>query len=180
MSPTPDGQQVGEHAGVTFTVRGADCIDLLEPLWLHLFDHHASTGNAGIRAIDRAASWPRRRKLYESLFEEPETFVVLAERQGVPVGYTLCHLREGPDDTWDTGDNIGEVETLVVRPDLRGSGVGSALMDAAESELARRGAHDVLTAVMEGNDRVRDFYLRRGMRPTVTYLMRLGSPEEVQ
>ncbi|MFL6180683.1 MAG: GNAT family N-acetyltransferase [Actinomycetes bacterium] len=174
MSPTPDGQQVGSHAGITFTVRGADCIDVLEPLWLHLFDHHASTGNAGIRSIDRSQSWPRRRKLYESLFAEPGTFVILAERDGEPVGYALCHLREGPDDTWDTGDWLGEIETLVLTPEARGNGVGTALMDAAEAELGRRGARDIMTAVMEGNDRIRDFYLRRGMRPTVTYLIRLA------
>ena len=62
-------------------------------------------------------------------------------------------------------------------PEVRGDGVGSALMDAAEAELARRGAPDVLTAVMEGNERTRQFYERRGMQPTVTYLMRLAPRE---
>ena len=177
MAATPDGQQIGSHAGVTFTVRGADCIDVLEPLWLHLFDHHESTGNAGIRSIDRTESWPRRRQLYESLFEADDTFVVLAERDGTPVGYAFCHLRQGPDDTWDSGDVLGEVETLVLAPEVRGDGAGTALMDAAEAELGRRGARDMMTAVMVGNDRVMDFYLRRGMQPTVTYLMRLA-PEQ--
>jgi ribosomal protein S18 acetylase RimI-like enzyme len=171
---TPDGEQVGSHAGVTFVVRGSDCLDVLEPLWLHLFDFHLSTGNAGIRGIPRDQSWPRRRQLYEALFTEPNTFVVLAERDGVPVGYAFCHIRPNADDTWDTGDCLGEVETLVLSPEVRGGGVGSALMDAAEAELARRGARDVLTAVMAGNERTLQFYERRGMQPTVTYLMRLA------
>jgi len=178
MGPTPDGQLIGEHGDITFTVRGTDCLDQLEPLWLSLFDHHASTGNAGIASIPRDESWPRRRRLYESLFDEPGTFVVLAERDGSPIGYAFCHLRQGPDDTWDTGDLLGEVETLVLSAEARGGGAGNALMDAAEAELGRRGAHDVMTAVMEGNDRALDFYLRRGMRPTVTYLMRLAPPRE--
>lgn len=177
MAATPDGTSLGAHRDVTFTLRGADCIDLLEPLWLHLFDHHRSVGDAGIRVIERDRSWPIRRRLYEALFAEPDTFVVLAERSGQPVGYALCHVRVNGDDTWDTGDRIGEIETLVLAADTRGDGVGSALMDAAEAELGRRGAATMLTAVLEGNDRAMDFYLKRGMKPTVTYLMKIR-PEE--
>ncbi len=175
--PTPDGHSLGKQGDVTFTLRGADCIDLLEPLWLHLFDHHRSVGDAGIRVVEREQSWPRRRRLYHELFTEPDTFVVLAERSDQPIGYALCHLRHGADDTWDTGDVLGEVETLVLSADARGEGVGTALMDAAEAELGRRGAVDIITAVLEGNDRARDFYLQRGMKPTVTYLMKIR-PEQ--
>ena len=177
MTATPDGNVLGAHGDVAFTLRGADCIDLLEPLWLHLFDHHRSVGDAGIRVIPRDQSWPHRRRLYEELFAEPDTFVVLAQRGSEPVGYALCHIREGADDTWDTGDRIGEIETLVLAPGARGDGVGSALMDAAKAELGRRGAATTLTAVLEGNDRAMDFYLQRGMKPTVTYLMKIR-PEQ--
>lgn len=174
MPASPDGSALGTCGGVTFTVRGADCLDLLEPLWLALFDYHLEVGGAGLPAIERERSWPRRRRLYEELFEEPDTFVVLAERASEPVGYSLNHLRRAPDDSWDTSDVIGEVETLVLLPEVRGDGVGTALMDVSEDELARRGAVTMLTAVLEGNDRTREFYLRRGMTPTVTYLMRLA------
>lgn len=178
MPASPDGSALGSHADVTFTLRGSDCLDQLEPLWLHLFDHHRSVGDAGIRTIERHRSWPRRRRLYQELFEDPDTFVVLAEQDGQPVGYAFCHLRHGADDTWDTGDLLGEVETLVLTPHVRGSGVGNALMDAAEAELSRRGAVDVVTAVLEGNERARAFYLARGMKPTVTYLMKIRPSAE--
>lgn len=174
MTATPAGHSLGEHGDIAFTLRGADCIDLLEPLWLHLFDHHRSVGDAGIRLIERDRSWPHRRRLYEELFAEPDTFVVLAERGSEPVGYALCHVRQGADDTWDTGDRIGEIETLVLSPDARGNGVGTALMDAAEAELGRRGAATTVTAVLEGNEEAMAFYLQRGMKPTVTYLMKIG------
>jgi hypothetical protein len=49
-------------------------------------------------------------------------------------------------------------------------------MDVAEDELSRRGADDVVTAVLEGNDRARAFYLARGMQPTVTRLMKIRPP----
>ena len=50
--------------------------------------------------------------------------MVLAERDDRPVGYALCHLRTGPDDTWDTGDVLGEVETLVLSAEVRGERCG--------------------------------------------------------
>lgn len=178
MAASPDRARLGSYGGVTFTLRGADCVDQLEPLWLILFDHHRSVGDAGIRTIERHRSWPRRRRLYEELFEKPGTFVVLVERDGQSVGYAFCHLHEGADDTWDTGDLLGEVETLVLAPHVRGSGLGNALMDVAEAELSRRGADDVVTAVLEGNDRARAFYLARGMRPTVTHLMKIRPPAQ--
>jgi GNAT superfamily N-acetyltransferase len=176
MSATPNGQRVGDHSDITFTVHGADCIDRLEPLWLCLFDHHLATGNAGFPAVSRDQTWPLRRRFYQETFDEDETaFVLLAERDGQPVGYAVCRRHEGWDDTWETGDWVGEVETLVVRPEARGAGVGTALLDAAEGELGRRGAHDIRIAVMAGNDQAMEFYRRRGMSPTITYLMRLGS-----
>ena len=76
-----------------------------------------------------------------------------------------------------TGQWIGEVETLVVAPEARGDGAGTALLDCAEAELGRRGAHDIVIGVLAGNDRALEFYRRRGMRPTMTYLMRLAPPQ---
>lgn len=174
MAASSPGSVIGARSEVTFTVRGADCLDQLEPLWLALFDHHRTVGTGDHAIIARDRSWPRRRRLYEELFADPDTFVVLAEQGGQPVGYTMNHLRHGADDSWDTSEVIGEVETLVLLPGVRGQGVGTALMDVSEDELARRGAVTMMTAVLEGNDRSREFYLRRGMAPTVTYLMRLG------
>lgn len=162
---------------VTFAVRGADCLDDLEPLWLALFDHHHSVGDAGLPIIDRSLTWPRRRRIYLELFQSPDTFAVLAERDATPVGYVMCHLQDHPDDSWNTSDIVGVIETLSLLPRERGKGTGTELMDVAEAELQRRGASTVMTAVMEGNDRVKDFYQRRGMTPTVTYLMRLGPRE---
>ncbi len=165
---------MADRLALTFAIRGADCIDLLEPLWLALFDHHHSIGAASLPEIDRSQSWPRRRRIYEDLFQSPDTFAVIVEAGGSPVGYALCHMQNYPDDTWQTTDQIGIIETLSLLPEARGRGAGTELMDVAEAELQRRGADTVITAVMEGNDQARDFYLRRGMTPTVTYLMRLG------
>jgi ribosomal protein S18 acetylase RimI-like enzyme len=160
--------------GVEFTIHGLEVIDELEPLWLSLFDWHASIGHADLPLIDRADSWPRRRALYEEVLVTPDAFVVVARRGGRAVGYALAQFHHGPDDTWPTSDRIGEIESLALLPDERGAGLGTELLDVAEDELSARGATTVAIAVMVGNDDAQHFYAARGMVPTTIRMLRLG------
>jgi ribosomal protein S18 acetylase RimI-like enzyme len=70
----------------------------------------------------------------------------------------------------DTGqyeeDHVrGVVRNLYVRPESRGEGVGSRLLDAAEAALAAKGAEAVRLEAMATNDAAREFYERRGYSP---------------
>jgi ribosomal protein S18 acetylase RimI-like enzyme len=139
-----------------------------------MFDHHLSVGAAYLPVIDRAQSWPRRRALYEQLLSDDKTFIVVARRGLTAVGYALAHVHHGADDTWDTGDLIGEVESLAVLPGERGGGLGTLLLDCAETILERLGARDVMIGVLAGHDDAQRFYERRGMVPAIVKLLRLG------
>jgi GNAT superfamily N-acetyltransferase len=154
-------------------VGGRELIEDLEPLWLALFDHHADVGGGGLPVIDRAKSWPLRRKLYDQLFADPRTFAIAAFRDRRPVGYVVGHVHAGPDDTWPTGDLIGEVETLSVLPSERGQGLGTRLLDLAEARLAELGAACVWIKTINGNDGAHRFYESRGMTPVITTFIRL-------
>ncbi|MGL5811223.1 MAG: GNAT family N-acetyltransferase [Nocardioides sp.] len=164
-------EQVDEK--IRIVLGGHDLIDTLEPLWLTLFDHHAEVGGGGLPVIDRDRSWPARRALYERLFADSRTFAMVAYRDERAVGYVLAHVIEGPDDTWDTGDLMGEIETLVVVPDERGTGLGTRLLDRAEARLSELGAGAIWIKTLTGNDRARRFYEARGMTPVVTAYLRL-------
>lgn len=85
-------------------------------------------------------------------------------------------LRErGPDDTFPVGERYAELYSLSVKPDLRGRGIGSGLLDLLDDELARRSIHDLKVAVMEGNSDARRLYERRGFRPAELVLFRFGA-----
>jgi ribosomal protein S18 acetylase RimI-like enzyme len=162
--------------GVRLQVAGEQQLDDLEPLWLALFDHHLTIGAAGLPVIARESSWPRRRHRYQQLLAGPDAFVIIARRDdGTPVGYVLAHVHEGADDTWPTGERIGDVESLAVLPAARGRGLGSLLLDAAEARLLSAGARDVQITVMAGNEDADRFYRRRGMTPVLVTLLRLGT-----
>lgn len=162
-----------QERATTFRVlRGHDLpdVDVLEPLWLALYDHHRSVHPGPYRPRDD--SWPHRRRQYVEILSDPQAFVVLAERKDVPLGYAMVSLHDGPDDTWPTGDRYAEVETLVVTPESRGAGVGTGLLDTADAELERLGITVAAIGVVPGNDTALGLYESRGYRPMVTKLMR--------
>jgi ribosomal protein S18 acetylase RimI-like enzyme len=148
-------------------------VDDLEPLWRALHAHHREVSALPVLADDDL-SWKRRRAWYERLLAGGEGFAVVARRGDAPVGYALVDVRDGADDTWPYGRRMAEVVTLSVAPNSRGGGIGTALMDAVDAELERRGVHSLEIAVMAGNDRARAFYERRGLQVGELLLFRFG------
>ena len=169
------GDGTARELGVELTFGGLELVDELEPLWLALFDQHAQVHTSGVPMLAAEQSWPRRRALYDRLLQGRDAFVLLARRAGQPVGYVVAHVHDdGPDDTWPTGERIGEIESLAVLPVERGAGLGTLLMDLAEARLAQVGVHDIRLIVLTGNEGAQRFYERRGMRPVLVGMLRLG------
>ena len=156
---------------------GAERIPDLQPLWESLSRHHAEVAPelavlGEVRA--EADSWAVRRDLYEEWLKDPNAFVLIAESQGVPVGYAVVQVR-GPEETWATGDRVAQLETLTVLPGHRGQGIGSALVERMHEELRRLGAsHFVVSVIASNADAVR-FYERLGL---TTFLVTYTGPVE--
>lgn len=87
--------------------------------------------------------------------------VLLAERDGQVAGF-VCY---GPCRDLDASVGVGEVYALYARPDCWGTGVGGRLLDAAVQALTSGSGGDVVLWVLEGNQRARGFYERRGWWP---------------
>jgi GNAT superfamily N-acetyltransferase len=140
---------------------GASELGLLEPLWNALREHHSSVTPHLGEPRSRRESWQRRRREYEEWLASPDAFVLLAERDGEQVGYAMVHVREG-SPTWPMSERAGELETLSVLPGERGSGTGTALLEAVRKELEALGITEVsLHAITTNSDAIR-FYERHG------------------
>lgn len=153
-------------------------LELLKPLWLELLEHHASVSPPELpEKTDPELSWTLRRGYYDAWLAEPKAFALLAERDGRPVGYALVSVH-GPntfDDTWQGGQEVAELETLVVTEGARGSGAGSELLDRAMAEIASRGIAETVVAAVATNDVARRFYERAGFTPyLIHYYSRRG------
>ncbi len=154
-----------------------DDIDELAPLWAALLDHVAALPGALVPVRPADQSWPlERRDVLAAL--RGDGFVVVARSAGRAVGYAFVEV-EGPDPVWYTGDTHAHLAALVVAPDRRGTGIGSALLDAVDAELARRGVEDVEIGVDTGNEVAAQLYERRGYRPDFTDLLRLSRRQAV-
>jgi ribosomal protein S18 acetylase RimI-like enzyme len=159
-------------SGITVETLDPADIDQISPLWKALLDHVATLPKAIVPVRPSDESWELERKeMLEALIGD--AFALVARRAGVTVGYLFVRV-EGPDPVWYTGDTHAELAHLSVAEGERGKGVGSALMDAMDAELERRGVEDVEIGVDTGNDMAVRLYEGRGYRPD--FRIFYGSP----
>jgi len=151
-------------------------LPLLEPLWVSVHHHHAQVMPDLAPYVDDRQTWAVRSQLYAELLAKPDTVLLLASVDGAVIGYGLAHVSPASGtwvaDTWQTGDRVGEIESLAVQPGFRGQGIGSRLLTALTAELATAGVRDLVLGVLPGNDAAIRLYQRQGFRPTWTYLSR--------
>ncbi len=118
-------------------------------------------------------SWTRRRADYVKWLAEPDAFCLVAActGQGTILGYALVTVNEG-SPTWASVERFGYVESLSVLPEARGTGVGSALLRAAEDQLATLGVEQVNITTVAANENARRFYEREGYEAAFITLQR--------
>ncbi len=146
-------------------VDSADELDVLEPLWNALQEHHSEVLPAlggEVRPRTLPDAWSRRRAKYERWLNDAETFFVIAERTGRPVGYAFVTVGPGYAG-WTTGQ-LAELETLSVLAEHRGSQIGTQLLDAVWSKLAERGVEDMAITTALTNVDSHRFYERHGFQ----------------
>lgn len=155
---------VDDGAEVRIACCGRERIDELEPLYRALHAHHVRVAPdlAGMAARPADEAWRARRERYERWLAEPGAFVAIAAREQEAVGYALVSLGEGFQG-WASGERIADVLDLAVLPELRGQGVGTALLDAVEARLRQNGIERYRLLVLAANADAARFYARRGL-----------------
>jgi GNAT superfamily N-acetyltransferase len=141
-------------------------LDELELLWNALQEHHSSilpSLGDGAPSRDLDGAWRRRRAKYEAWLDAPDTFFVVAETGGAPVGYAFVTVGAGYA-SWATGDRLAELETLSVLPEHRGTGLGAALLDAVWERLDRPGVDEMAITTAVANVDSHRFYERNGFQ----------------
>ena len=147
-------------------------IDRVGPLWKALLDHVATLPDAIVPIRPFEQSWPlERAQMLDAL--RNDAFVLVARRGEVLVGYAFVRI-EDADPVWYTGDRYADLAHLCVADGQRANGVGSALLDAVDAELLRRGIDDVQIGVDAANHDALRLYERRGYLGD--YLVVYGSP----
>jgi len=102
-----------------------------------------------------AQTW--RRLFTEGAFE-PRGFIALLDGRAVGLTHYLYHR-----SCWSLVDNC-YLQDLFADPDVRGKGVGTALIDAVKAVAAERGVTNVYWMTHETNETARKLYDRVARR----------------
>ena len=145
-------------------------VERLEPLWRALWSHHITLPDMPPTRTAEAA-WEFRSNQYRDWLTRDEYTLLLAERDGEPIGYAVVSIGDG-GATWDVGEQVAEVETLSVLESERGNGVGKALTEAAEEVAHEAGVQTLVVGVAHTNADAIRFYEREGYGPFYVTLMK--------
>jgi ribosomal protein S18 acetylase RimI-like enzyme len=162
---------IGEVTGppeVGILETGAERLNDVESLWQAMHEYHAEVAGEAqeVAPLRRPVdSWERRRGEFERWMRAGDAWLLIAEREGAPVGFAFVRIREG-DWGFETDERMGELEALSVEPELRRWGIGSLLMEEVERRLAAADVGFIGLSVVAGNEDALRLYRRWGMVPS--------------
>ncbi len=127
--------------------------------------------------IFRAADGPARPDEFLTLALADENAVILvAESGGRVVGMAHASVRESPDIPIFVPRRYAHVSTLVVREEVRRTGVGRALMEQVHQWALGKGLTEIELGVWEFNETARAFYEDLGYTTTRRTMHRRLAP----
>ena len=124
-------------------------VEACDRAYAHLPRYHGATRSQVARLLAHPTADP--------------ALCLLAFRDGEPVGFAFCLLER------HAGVAEGWVHDLGVAPQLRGFGLGRALLRTGIRALRERGAAKVLLGMDAANHRARRLYEQTGFRSTETF-----------
>ncbi|MEY9212601.1 GNAT family N-acetyltransferase [Thermobifida halotolerans] len=171
--------RVGVSDVLRFRYIGPFEVAELAELWGALHRQHtaiASHLEDLIGSVSVEESWRRRRQRYAEWLSEPDTVALIAESDGVDVGYAVVTIRDEHHGSWDRGERVAVVQTLSVHPDHPLDRVGGGLLEEVRRQLAEIGVRDLELPAVSGNSEAIRFYESQGFRPFVTTMVsRIGA-----
>lgn len=100
-----------------------------------------------------------------ALLNAPRNIVMIAELDGAGVGYVYGEFVERPETSWRFAQRLLYVHQIGVNVDLRGQGIGTALMEAMEAAARQCGAKMLALDVWSFNEAAQEFFARRAFAP---------------
>jgi len=155
----PDGDP-GSGADVTVRPIAADEVEaLVDDCWLPFAEEMAALDEYNALVDDpRPAAVAYRRERFED--DESATFV--ADDGGL-AGYVAVNVSESAP-VFSRGPT-GQIGEVYVRPEHRGKGVATALLDRAHEWAADQGCERTALSVNVDNDAARSLYAESGYAP---------------
>lgn len=138
------------------TAPSTELTDVITDMWVDLARDQRSYGSHLLGPENRAVI---RETVVQRIVADN---LLVARREGAVVGFVMFTVEHG---RYEQDVTPGLVENLYVEPGARRSGIGSALLGAAEERLVADGATVTQLEAMAQNDAARQFYAAHGYGP---------------
>lgn len=152
-------------ATIVYTEADQGSIDLIEPLWARLNEHHRALSPHFSSHYERSTFEQRKRELLAKAARGLMRICLAKDIDaGEYAGYCVATI------LLDGDAPVGEVESIFVDRAYRSTGIGDKLMRNALDWMDARGASVKKVAVGAGNEAVLPFYARFGFFTRMTIL----------
>lgn len=99
---------------------------------------------------------------YQNALAGENTAAYIAEVDGMPAGYILCHIQLRPDNPFTFARQILYIDEISVNPEYRRRGCGQELIQVALKLAREKQLTRVVLDMWNFNDGAHQFYLSQG------------------
>lgn len=132
---------------------GKELLDLVEPLWEKLKEHHKVNSNYFTKYFSNFSFEARKAKFLTDSIVSIRIDLVKDTEQNLFIGYCISTINN---------EHIGEVDSLFLEAEYRKLGIGDELMKRVLNWMEDSQVKTKIIGVAEGNEAVIDFYKRFG------------------
>ena len=143
----------------------------VQTLYRELFFEMAAIAPTYIQAADQDVEY------LDAVLDSDEDDVLVADEEGTILGFVVLQTQLTPPIPCMVRYRFAALMDLMVRPDARNKGIGTALIDAAKAWTRQNGLRFLELDVWSGNQRARSLYEREGFAPVLS-TMRLMMEEK--
>lgn len=135
--------------------------------WRRLQEFHKTLGLAFPLEADAADKWIASFHRTLGRF----SFLWVAGKPGQVSAFLLARIKQSP--SYLGGVQVGEISDLFVDESLRGSGIGTRLVEIAVRKFSELSVHSIEVQIQAGNDAGLAFWTKLGFQKDLTLVRKL-------
>ncbi len=159
---------------LTVSEGGAELLEVVEPLWLSMFEWHRQLppeASSAVEPLPATEALERRFTRFRRELGEGRVTLFLVSEDERPVAFAMVRVRPEGEASFATGTGVVEVDAMAVAPSHRDRGLGTMLLTRVHEWAADQGIGFVSLSVMAGNEEAERFYRRFGMARSVIRML---------
>jgi len=135
--------------------------------WRHLQEFHVSLGLSFPLESDSQDKWLASFQRTLGRF----SFLWVVEDTGKVKAFLLARVKQSP--SFLGGVQVGEISDLYVDDSMRGTGIGTRLVDIAMDKFEQLKVHSVEVQIQSGNDSGLAFWQKLGFKQDLTLVRKI-------